>query len=140
MYGFFLFAIISVFSFLTAKFPKPKDGKVAKKFEIFRTRNFFSSGVAKKILLVRAFLPHMVIATGGGGDDDGIAANEKLAIMKFFLDEQLSAMAMTAATAEAVMEATEFIISFQKHCCYAPLPKTGIHVKLGKRQLLIDLQ
>ena len=81
----------------------------------------------------------MVIATGGGGDDDGIAANEKLAIMKF-LDEQLSAMAMTAATAEAVMEATEFIISFQKHCCYAPLPKTGIHMKLGKRQLLIDLQ
>ena len=94
--------------------------KVAKrKFEIFRTRNFFSSGVAKKkILLVRAFLPHMVVATGGGGDDDGIAANEKLAIMKFFLDEQLSAMAMAAATAEAVMEvtvmeATEFIISFQ---------------------------
>jgi len=55
------------------------------------------------------------------------------------LDEQLSAMAMTAATAEAVMEATEFIISFQKHCCYAPLPKTGIHMKLRKHQL-IDLQ
>ena len=87
----------------------------------------------------------MVVATGGGGDDDGIAANEKLAIMKFFLDEQLSAMAMAAATAEAVMEvtvmeATEFIISFQKHCCYAPLPKTGIHMKLRKHQLLIDLQ
>lgn len=26
----------------------------------------------------------MVVATGDGGDDDGIAANEKLAIMKFF--------------------------------------------------------
>lgn len=82
----------------------------------------------------------MVVATGGGGDDDGIAANEKLAIMKFFLDEQLSAMAMATATAEAVVEATEFIISFQKHCCYAPLPKTGIHMKLRKHQLLIDLQ
>ena len=55
----------------------------------------------------------MVVATGGGGDDDGIAANEKLAIMKFFLGEQLSAMAMTAATAEAVMEATGLLFPFK---------------------------
>lgn len=89
MGSFCLLLLVFFFSFLTAKCSKPKDGKSSKKrkFEIFRTRNFFfSSGVAKKkkFFLVRAFLPHIVVATGGGGDDDGIAANEKLAIMKFF--------------------------------------------------------
>ena len=136
--GSFCLLLLVFFFILTAKFPKPKDGKSSKNWN-FQNQKFFRSAAKKnsfssclpspygrcnrwwwwwwrnrgkrKVSNYEILFGWAIKCHGDDGSDGGSGHGSNG--VYYFLS---------------------------KHCCYAPLPKTGIHVKLGKRQLLIDLQ